>query len=91
MPLLGAALAMVLTKGGVACCTVSYCQRRIGLIPRGPLLQLGLAVAVGALFYLLGHNHLPRTATEALALAPVLAVAARWWLAGKKSPDTSVL
>jgi O-antigen/teichoic acid export membrane protein len=91
MPLLGAALAMVLTKGGVACCTVSYCQHRIGLIPRGPLLQLGLAVGVGGLFYLLGHNRLPREATEALALAPVLAVAARWWLAGKKSPDTSVL
>jgi len=80
MPLLGAALAMVLTKGGVAACTVSFCQRRLGLIPRQPLLQLGLAVLVGALFYLLGHNRLPREATEALALAPVLALTARWWL-----------
>jgi hypothetical protein len=46
---------------------------------------------VGVLFYLLGHNRLPREVTEILALAPVLAVAARWWFAGKKSPDTSGL
>jgi O-antigen/teichoic acid export membrane protein len=79
-PLLGAALAMVLTKGGVACLTVSFCQRRLGLIPRRPLFQLGLAVLVGALFYLAGHGRLPREAAEALALAPVLALAAAWWL-----------
>ena len=48
-PLLGAALAMVLTKGGVAALTVSFCQRRLGLIPRRPVLQVGLAVLVGAL------------------------------------------
>ena len=30
-PLMGAALAMVLTKGGVAVLTVAYCQRRLGL------------------------------------------------------------
>jgi hypothetical protein len=35
---------------------------------------------VGATFYLLGHGRLPREATEALALAPVLALVARWWL-----------
>jgi O-antigen/teichoic acid export membrane protein len=91
LPLLGAALAMVLTKGGVACCTVSFCQRRLGLIPRGPLRQLGLAVGVGALFYVVGHNRLPREATEALALAPVLVVAGRWWLESKKSSEKNGL
>ena len=35
MPLMGAALAMVLTKGGVGACTVSFCQRRLGLFPSG--------------------------------------------------------
>lgn len=79
-PLLGAALAMVLTKGGVACLTVSYCQRRLGLIPRRPPLQLGLAVLVGAIFYWLGDGRLPREATEILALAPLFALAATWWL-----------
>jgi O-antigen/teichoic acid export membrane protein len=79
-PLMGAALAMVLTKGGVALLTVSFCQRRLGLIPRRPVLQLGLAVLVGALLYLMGHGRLPREVTEALALAPTLILAGRWWL-----------
>jgi O-antigen/teichoic acid export membrane protein len=79
-PLMGAALAMVLTKGGVAFLTVSFCQRRLGLIPKRPLLQLGLAVLAGALLYLMGHNRLPREAAEALALAPTLLLAGRWWL-----------
>ena len=76
---MGAALAMVLTKGGVALLTVSFCQRRLGLIARRPLLQLGLAVLAGVLLYLLGHGRLPREATEALALAPTLLLAGRWW------------
>jgi len=79
-PLLGAALAMVLTKGGVALLTVSFCQRRLGLIPRRPVLQLGLTVLAGALLYLLAHGRLPREAAEALALAPTLLLAGRWWL-----------
>jgi O-antigen/teichoic acid export membrane protein len=79
-PLLGAALAMVLTKGGVAILTVSFCQRRLGLIPRRPLLQLGLAGLAGALLYLAGHGRLPREAAEALALAPTLLLAGWWWL-----------
>ncbi len=80
IPLLGAALAMVFTKGGVALLTVSFCQRRLGLILRRPLLQLGLAVLVGALLYLVGNGRLPREVTEALALAPTLYLAGRWWL-----------
>jgi O-antigen/teichoic acid export membrane protein len=79
-PLMGAALAMVLTKGGVALLTVSFCQRRLGLILRRPLLQLSLAVLAGALLYLGGHGRLPREAAEALALAPTLLLAGRWWL-----------
>jgi O-antigen/teichoic acid export membrane protein len=80
VPLLGAALAMVFTKGGVACLTVSFCQRRLGLFPRRPLIQLGVAVLVGALLYLAGNGRLPREAAELLALAPVLVLAGRWWL-----------
>jgi O-antigen/teichoic acid export membrane protein len=79
-PLLGAALAMVFTKGGVACLTVSFCQRRLGLFTRRPVLQLGLAVLVGALLYLAANGRLPREAAELLALAPVLGLAGRWWL-----------
>jgi O-antigen/teichoic acid export membrane protein len=79
-PLLGAALAMVLTKGVVALLTISFCQRRLGLIPWRPLLQLGLAVLLGALLYLLGNGRLPREATETLALVPILILAGKWWL-----------
>jgi len=79
-PLMGAVLAMVFTKGGVALLTVSFCQRRLGLIPRGPVLQLGLTVLLGALLYLVGHGRLPREATEALTLAPTLILAGRWWV-----------
>ena len=85
-PLLGAALAMVLTKGGVAFLTVSFCQRRMGLILRRPLLQLGLAVLAGALLYLMGHDRLPREVAEALALAPTLLLAGRWWLRRGERP-----
>ncbi len=85
-PLMGAALAMVLTKGGVAFLTVSFCQRRLGLILGRPLLQLGLAVLVGALLYLMGHGRLPREVAEALALAPTLLLAGRWWLRRRETP-----
>ena len=84
MPLLGAGLAMVLTKGGVALLTVSFCQQRLGLFPRRPVLQLGLAVLAGALLYLLGHSLLPREAAEALALAPILLLTGWWWLRGEE-------
>jgi len=79
LPLLGAALAMVFTKGGVAFLTVSFCQRRLRLLPRRSLLQLGFAILLGALFYLAGRGHLPREAAELLALAPTLSLAAWWW------------
>lgn len=85
-PLLGAALAIVLTKGGVALLTVSFCQRRLGLMHRRPLLQLGLTVLLGALLYLMGHGRLPREATEALALAPTLLLTWRWWRKREELP-----
>lgn len=83
-PLLGAALAMVLTKGGMAVLTVSFCQRRMGLMRTRPLFQLGLTVLLGALLYLAGDGRLPREATEVLALAPTLILGGRWWLRGRK-------
>jgi hypothetical protein len=81
---MGAALAMVLTKGGVAILTVSFCHRRLGLMRRRPLLQLGLTVLLGALLYLAGDGRLPREVTEALALAPTLLLGGHWWLRGRK-------
>lgn len=78
-PLLGSALAMVVTKGSVAALTVGFCQWRLGLIPRKPLLHLALAALAGALLYLATAGWLPREAAEFLALAPTLALAFTWW------------
>jgi O-antigen/teichoic acid export membrane protein len=79
-PLVGAALAMVLTKGGVACLTVTFCQRRLGLITRQTMLQLGGASVAGLLLYLAGHGLVPREISELLALAPTLILVGCWWL-----------
>ncbi len=78
-PLMGAALAMVLTKGVVALCTVAYCQKRLVFFAGKPLKQLGAAVLAGAALYFLGSLYAPRALAEALALAPVLALAFSWW------------
>jgi O-antigen/teichoic acid export membrane protein len=83
-PLLGAALAMVLTLGGVAVATVSACQRRLNLLPGRALGQLGAAALGGLLLYLLATSHLPRLAGEALALTPLAALAWHWWRRGRK-------
>lgn len=81
-PLTGAALAIVLTKGAVALLTVSYAQRRLGLLPVRPMKQLGAAVLAGAALYLLANGHLPRELAEALALAPLLGLVWHWWRHG---------
>ena len=82
-PLLGAALAMVLTKGGVALLTVSYAQKRLGLFPARPMKQLGVAVLSGAALYLGSFAYLPRELAEVLALAPLLGLVWSWWRFGR--------
>jgi O-antigen/teichoic acid export membrane protein len=78
-PLWGAALAMVLTKGGVALLTVSYVQRHVGLFSAKPLRQLGAATLAGAALYLMTSGYLARELAEILALAPLLGLAWHWW------------
>jgi len=82
-PLLGSALAMVITKGAVAALTVGFCQWRLGLIPKKPLLHLVIAALAGLLLYLAAAGRLPRELAEALALAPTLALAFHWWRSEK--------
>jgi len=83
LTLLGAALAIILTKVAVASLTVSYCQRQINLIPRGPFFHLVLAAGAGLLGYFLTKPLLPREVAEALAVAPILALAFHWWRQAK--------
>ncbi|MGA7576835.1 MAG: oligosaccharide flippase family protein [Desulfobaccales bacterium] len=84
-PLLGTALAMVVTKGGVAALTVGFCQWRLGLIPPKPSLRLALTALAGGLLYLITTGRLPRELVEALALAPTLALAFYWWKSGSEA------
>jgi len=80
-PLLGSALAMVVTKGGVAALTVGFCQWRLGLLPKKPFLHLAAAALTGVVLYLLTIARLPREIAEFLALAPILVLAYYWWRA----------
>jgi O-antigen/teichoic acid export membrane protein len=79
LALLGAGLAIVLTKVAVTSLTLSYCQRQLRLIPREPFLHLAGAALAGLLAYLVTKPFLPRELAEALALIPFLALAWRWW------------
>jgi O-antigen/teichoic acid export membrane protein len=78
-PLLGSALAMVVTKGGVAALTVGFCQWRLGLLPKKAFLHLAATALTGIILYLLTIAHLPREVADALTLAPTLALAFYWW------------
>lgn len=77
-PLLGTSLAITCTKGTVALLSVTYCQIRFRMIPLDAVLQLLLAMGLGAGLYFGGRELLFREAAEALALAPVLWLALRW-------------
>ncbi len=77
-PLLGTALAIVITKGFVGLLSVGYCQLRFRMIPLDAVLQLLLAMLLGAGLYWLGHKYLFREIAEAAALVPVLYLAIRW-------------
>jgi O-antigen/teichoic acid export membrane protein len=82
IPLLGAALAIIITKVSVASLTVSHCQRHLSLIPKESFLHLTGAALIGLLAYFLTRTLLPRELAEALALAPILALAFHWWRQG---------
>ena len=77
--LLGAALAIILTKVSVASLTISYCQKKIRLIPLKPFIHLAGAAALGLAAYFLTRPFIIRGIAEALAVIPILVLAYRWW------------
>jgi O-antigen/teichoic acid export membrane protein len=85
-PLLGAALAMVFTKAGMALLTGFYVERQFRFIPWRAFRQMALAVLVGVALYLLGQPLPRRGFRELLALAPVLLVAWLWWRQPRPNP-----
>ncbi|MBM4286238.1 MAG: polysaccharide biosynthesis protein, partial [Deltaproteobacteria bacterium] len=78
-PLAGTALAIILTKAGLALVTVYFCQRRLRIIPVASLGALLAAALAGAGIYLALTGHVLRGFAEGFAMLPTLALAWRWW------------
>lgn len=79
MPLLGAGLAIVITKGVVCCCTTYSCQRSMGLIKWRAVRPVLMATVLGAgLYFSLGLLGI-REIAEAGAIAPFVVLGVRWW------------
>ncbi len=58
-PLLGTALAILITKAAVCVCTVGFCQWRLRMIPMRSLFHLILATLLGLDIVLLGMDYMP--------------------------------
>jgi O-antigen/teichoic acid export membrane protein len=77
-PLLGACLAMVVTKAAVGLASTLYCHFRMGIIDLRALAPVGLALVVGGVLYaVLGLTGV-RELAEAAALVPFLFLVRRW-------------
>lgn len=78
-PLLGAGLAIVITKGVVCCCTTYSCQREMGLIHWRAVRPVLTAALIGAALYFgLGLLKV-REVAEAGAVLPFVALGFKWW------------
>lgn len=77
-PLLGTALAIVITKGFVCCMTTTMAQIKVNIFPLSTLLPILGAVAAGAGLYWLGTTFLFREAGEILAILPCLGLVLLW-------------
>jgi O-antigen/teichoic acid export membrane protein len=78
-PLLGAGLAIMITKGVVCCCTTYSCQRSMKLIKWRAVRPVLMATVLGAgLYFSLGLTGI-REIAEAGAIAPFVALGVRWW------------
>jgi O-antigen/teichoic acid export membrane protein len=84
LTLLGAALAIIITKVVVAALTISYCQRQLRFIPLESFFHMGVAALIGLAAYFLTRGFLLRGFAEALALTPILVLAWRWWRQGSQ-------
>ncbi len=77
-PLLGACLAMVVTKAAVAAATTIYCHARMGIVGLRALAPIGLALGAGTALYFLTRPLGVREVSEVLALAPFLVLVKKW-------------
>ena len=78
-PLLGATLAIILTKGAVAVCTVTTAQRRLKFLAARDLQQVAGALVLAILIYLAARNLHYRVAVLLLTISPFFGLIGWWW------------
>jgi len=85
-PLVGAALAIVLTKTAVAVATTAYCQKTVGLFTLRTLSPILLAAVLGMALYLGLGPFVFRELAEAAAIAPMLTLLVQLWRRRVRTP-----
>jgi len=78
-PLLGATLAIILTKGAVAVCTVTTAQRRLNFLAARDLQQVAGAFVLAIVIYLAARNLHFRVAVLLLTITPFFVLMGWWW------------
>lgn len=78
-PLLGAALAIILTKGGIAILSFTFIQRRFRFFPWRDLAHLGGAALVGVTVLVAGGSVLHRNLAGPLAFFSMMGLLTFWW------------
>lgn len=78
-PLWGAAMAIILTKGGMACITFGFIQRRLKVLTLRDLLQIGGAFGLALTLYRAGLGFLPRDLALVVSALTMPALFWHWW------------
>jgi O-antigen/teichoic acid export membrane protein len=88
-PLVGAALAIILTKGAVAVLTVATAQSRLKFLAPRDLLQVCGALVIALVVYWGGGQLLPQGVVTFLTLIPFFSLWVWWWRAKPQVDQTS--
>ena len=83
-PLVGAALAIIVTKGAVALLTVTTAQKRLKFLRRQDLQTVGAALIMAIGLFFAFKNILPRGFNALLSVTPFFALWGYWWKKGLK-------
>jgi O-antigen/teichoic acid export membrane protein len=88
-PLLGAALAMIITKGAVSILTVTTAQYRLNFLASRDLQQVAGAALVGVIIFFTAKNLVPREVVVFLTLMPFFILGGKWWRAKARTVHNS--
>ncbi len=83
-PLVGAALAIIVTKGAVALLTVTTAQKRLKFLRRQDLQTVGAALIMAIGLFFAFKNILPRGFNALFSVTPFFVLWGYWWKKGLK-------